>query len=101
MVIVKNIREFTVAISRHLEENNWVFSSSFSNHSKVMTLLFQIKVHGNPFYLAILPGKTDPFKCSLFMDGKEVFSFESAPYKDFEKDLESLTQTLKSCVGID
>lgn len=101
MVIVKNIREFTVAISRHLEENNWVFSSSFCNHRKVMTLMFQIKVHGNPFYLNILPGNKDPFKCSLFMDGKEEFSFETSPYKDFEKDLDSLAVKLKSCVGIE
>lgn len=101
MVIVKNIREFTVAISRHLEESNWVFSSSFSNHSKIMTLLFQIKVHGNPFFLNILPGKEDPFRCALFMDGKEVYSFESSPNKDFSKELDTLSIKLKSCIGID
>ena len=98
---VRNIREFVVAISSFLTEKNWLFSSSFSNYTKIMTLLFNIKVEGKNMYLHIVPSDKKPFKCILYLGDKEVYSFESDVNQNFENELNILLEHLKKCVGMD
>lgn len=101
MFPVRNIREFVVAVSRYLEENNWLFTSQFSNYSKIMTFMFRIKVNAEPYYLQIVPTSNQSFKCSLFIGRQEVYSFESDTKSDIEKELKELLVQLKKHAGIE
>ena len=101
MVLVRNIREFVVAISRKLEENNWLYTSSFSNYTKVMTLSFSVRANNLPMYLKVEPSGQYTFKCSLFIGDENKFSFEASPNRDFENSLNSLLLQLKKSVGLE
>ena len=61
---VRNIREFTVAVSQKLIQNNWKFISSYSR-LKGMSLLLNTKLQGYTVEINIIP--EDPMSMTCFM----------------------------------
>lgn len=85
-MIIRNIREFTVAVSDYLKEENWLFDSKFSRFSG-MDFTIKSYLQGKQFHVCIVPGSEKPFRCFLKYDDEIIYEFELAQGVDVPIDI--------------
>lgn len=92
-MIIRNIREFTVAVSNYLKEKNWDFDAKFSRYSG-MSFTLRAVLQGKKLHIRIFPSSPYPFKCSLELGDCSLYSFEIEGGKDI--DLEPMLSGMTS-----
>ena len=101
MVIVRNIREFTVAISKRLESSNWSFVSSYSR-GKGMSFLLQTSLQGYSVEINIIPDKeSEDFLSQIILDNRIYKVLHYKQNSDIEKYVDSLQDLLEKIRDLD
>lgn len=95
MVKVKNIREFTVAVSQFLSEQDLGFTSMFNRMRGMYLTLSKATPSQNSLQVHIIGGNSKQFKATLLSDGDDVTCFEADADEDFEKPLKAMVKKIK------
>ena len=101
MAAIRNIREFTVAISNKLMESNWEFTSSYSRLTG-MTFLLGSELQGYKTSLNIIPDASTPnFLCQVILNNHlyKVFSYdtENRDIVSYLKDILEFLEKIRDC----
>ena len=100
MSIIRNIREFTVAISNKLLESNWEFTSSYSRRIG-MTFILDSELQGYKTSLNIIPdATTTDFLCQIIVDNRLIKTFPyntESDIKDYLNDLQTFLEEIRDC----
>ena len=94
-MVVRGIREFTVAVSNKLKQNNWDFTSVYSR-MKGMTFTLNTKLQDKNTEITILQDAYKPeYNCTIALDNKLLCTMTYTENMNLEDYLNSIIQTLE------
>jgi hypothetical protein len=93
---VRNVREFTVAVSERLRKENWSFNSTYSR-IKGMVFTLDTKLQDKTTEISLIQ---DPYKpeytCTIALNNKFVTSYTYTEDKNIDEYLDSIIKTLEN-----